>query len=103
MSQTHVQMRIWWDVRPEQANAVTAAVQRVMTAPRREAGCLTCSLVTEMTDRVSLTLAEEWDSEGTLRRHVRSARFGTVAGLMESALAPPRIEFALPGGTRGLD
>jgi hypothetical protein len=44
-----------------------------------------------------------WDSEATLQRHLRSARFGTLAALLETAITQPHVEFTLAGGTRGLD
>jgi hypothetical protein len=56
-----------------------------------------------MGDHVTLRLREAWDSEASLRRHVCSSRFETLAGLLETALEPPRIEFALEGRTRGMD
>jgi quinol monooxygenase YgiN len=52
---------------------------------------------------VTVQFVESWESEEGLKRHVRSDRFVTLAGLMESATEAPRVEFALPGGTRGLD
>jgi hypothetical protein len=52
---------------------------------------------------VTVRFDEDWDSEESLRRHVRSRSFTTLAGLLESALDPPRIAFVLPGGKRGLD
>ena len=97
------QLRVEWSVLPQQVRSVGAAVHAVMSESRREDGCLNCSLATEMGEAVTLRLVEVWDSEESLRRHVRSSRFETLAGLVESALAPPRIEFVLPWGTRGLE
>jgi hypothetical protein len=44
-----------------------------------------------------------WDSEPSLRRHVQSRRFSTLAGLLETAIAPPRFEIAVDGRVRGFD
>lgn len=103
MTSDPVQSRIEWSVRQPQAVAVGSAAHGVMHASRREAGCVTCSLATRMAERVTFTLVEEWDSEADLRRHLASPTFEALAGLLESALEAPRIEFALASGIRGLD
>jgi quinol monooxygenase YgiN len=103
MTPGQVELRAEWCVLPQQVSAVTAAVYTVLAETRREQGCLTCSLSTDMGEYATLRLAESWDSEDSLRRHVRSPRFEALAGVMESAFAPPRVEFVLPGGTRGLE
>ncbi len=100
-AQVHLSVR--WCLRPEQGDAVLAALQWLMTATRREPGCVTCAVSTEMRDRIHVSLSETWDSEDSLRRHVRRGRFGKLAGLLESATEPPEFVFALPQGRRGLD
>ena len=103
MSSTPVRMTVEWTVRPEQFRSVATALHSVMMATRAEPGCLNCSLATELGKRVTIQFVEAWESEESLKRHVRSDRFVTLAGLMESATEAPRVEFALPGGPRGLD
>ena len=98
-----VELRVEWNVRPQQASAVGIAVQSVVNASRRERGCLTCSLATELGDPVTLRLREVWDSELSLRRHVQSRRFATLAGLLETAIEAPRFEVAVDGRVRGFD
>ena len=100
-AQVHLSVR--WCLRPEQADAVIAALQSLMTATRREPGCVTCAVSTEMRDRIHVSLSETWDSEDSLRWHVRRGRFGKLAGLLESAMEQPEFVFALPHGRRGLD
>ena len=87
---------------PPQANAVGTVVHAVLADTRREPGCLNCSLATDMGDS-SPCGSRGVGFRGRLRRHVRSARFEALAGVMESAFAPPRVEFVLPTGTRGLE
>jgi quinol monooxygenase YgiN len=96
-------MTVEWTVRPEQFRSIATALHSVMMATRAEPGCLNCSLATELGKRVTVQFVESWESEEGLKRHVQSDRFVTLAGLMESATEAPRVEFALPGGTRGLD
>jgi len=96
-------MRVEWKVLPQQASAVAAAVQSVVNASRRERGCLTCSLATELDDPVILRVREVWDSEPSLRCNIQSRRFAILAGLLETAIEPPRFEVTVNGRTRGFD
>ena len=103
MSSPPVRMTVEWTVRPEQFRSVATALHSVMMATRAEPGCLNCSLATELGKRVTIQFVEAWESEESLKRHVRSDRFVTLAGLMESSTEAPRVDFALPSGPRGLD
>ena len=103
MSSPPVRMTVEWTVRPEQFRSVATALHSIMMATRAEPGCLNCSLATELGKRVTIQFVEAWESEESLKRHVRSDRFVTLAGLMESATEAPRVDFALPSGPRGLD
>jgi quinol monooxygenase YgiN len=103
MTDGQAQLRAEWSVLPQQVSAVSAAVHAVLAETRGEPGCLKCSLSTEMGEFATLRLSESWDSEASLRRHVRSPLFEALAGVMESAFAPPHVEFVLPGGTRGIE
>jgi hypothetical protein len=53
--------------------------------------------------QVVIQYVENWKSETDLRRQVRSDRFSALAELIERATEHPMIEFALPGGLRGID
>lgn len=103
MAPGQVRMRVEWSVLPQQVNAVGGAVHALMAESSREPGCVTCSLSTEMGEYVTLALVTVWDSEESLRLYVRSPRFQMLASVMESAFAPPRVEFVLPSGTRGFE
>jgi len=95
MSSLPVRMTVEWTVRPEQFRPSRRHCTRHDGHPRR-ARMHQCSLATELDQKVTLHFAEAWDSEESLKRHVRSDRFVTLAGLMESATEAPRVEFALP-------
>ena len=56
-----------------------------------------------MSDQGTVCYVEEWQSEADLRRRLESHAFISLATLIDDATDPPRIEFKLPGGTRGLD
>jgi quinol monooxygenase YgiN len=98
-----VRMTLRWFTSIGQAHRITIALHSMMNETRGLHGCIGCSVSTRIRDRGMVRYVEEWQSEEDLRLRLRSSAFVGVASLMESGVKPPRIEFALPGGTRGLD
>ena len=68
------------------------ALRSLMVPTRRERGFVSCQLLlsSESCDPMRIS-------------YVESDRFSRLLELMESALEPPQLEFALGNGTRGLD
>ena len=98
-----VRMTADWTVSRGEMEVVSAAMQRLMIATRAEPGCVSCSLATQLGERTGFHYEEEWRTEDDLIMQLRSGRFAKLAHLMESAMERPRIEFLLPGGTRGIE
>jgi len=96
-------MTVRWFVAPHELLAISGALNTLMVAGRAEPGCLSCHLSTDVGSRVELEYFEEWQGEEDLKRQVRSNRFARIVELMERATERPQIEFALPGGNRGID
>jgi len=96
-------MTVSWLTPIGQAQRITVALHSMIDQTRAVHGCLGCSITTRIGKRALVRYTEEWESEEDLRRRVRSSAFTGVAALMESAIKPPRVEFALQSGTRGLD
>jgi hypothetical protein len=46
---------------------------------------------------------EEWDEAGELRLQFRTARFARLLEVLETAAAPPVVEFKDVSGTHGLE
>lgn len=103
MACSPVRMLVEWHVPAGQAPPIAAAVQSVMMTTREQRGCLGCTLSTDARERFTLHYEESWATEQDLKRQLISERFSELAGLIESATEAPRIEFALPAGTRGLE
>ena len=101
---TTVQMTVEWFVPLGQARSITSALNSLMGDIRTARGCVRCSVSTGMSDQGTVRYVEEWQSEGDLRRRLTSPAF-LVARRARSTMRPsaPRVEFKLPGGTRGLD
>jgi quinol monooxygenase YgiN len=66
---------------------------------RLEPGCLTC---TAWVSHEGVNYVEEWASEADMRRRVRSDRFTSLLGIVESA-EEPRVQFDFVTSTRGID
>lgn len=98
-----VRMTVSWFTPIGQAHRITMALHSMMDETRALHGCVGCSVSTRIRARGTVRYVEEWQTEEDLRRRVKSRSFTGLAALMEYAGKPPRIEFALPGGTRGLD
>lgn len=66
-----------------------------------EPGCLRCCVWVDPDSTVQY--AEEWATEADLRRHVRSDRFTSLLGVLESAPERPQIQFDFVTSSRGLE
>ena len=98
-----VRMAAEWSVPRGEMGAINTALQSLMVQTRAAPGCLGCSLSTKLGERAGFHYVEEWRTEDDLIHQLRSERFSKLAHLMESAMEHPHIEFALPGGTRGME
>jgi quinol monooxygenase YgiN len=96
-------LNLEWDVPAGKVAVLAPALHELMPSTRLQPGCLGCAVGTRAGDRVTIRYDEDWESEESLRRHVCSRSFTALAGLLELALNPPRIDFVLPGGKRGID
>jgi quinol monooxygenase YgiN len=96
-------MTVQWCVLPRESAPIVAALHALMVAVRAEPGCLVCQLSTEVGRDVALCYVEEWKDEEDLKRQLGSTRFARLAELLERADEPPRVEFTLPSGVRGLE
>jgi quinol monooxygenase YgiN len=77
---------------------------RVLAWPTRiEPGCLGCRVWAEESDQRTVRYVEEWATEGAMRLRVRSRRFTQLLEVLESAPAPPIVQFDFVTETRGLD
>jgi quinol monooxygenase YgiN len=77
---------------------------RLLASPTRvEPGCLGCRVWTEEAEESTVRYVEEWATEEAMRRRVRSAPFTQLLEVLESAVAPPCVQFDFVAETRGLD
>ena len=103
MSFTHVRMTLEWLIPIGQTRSITMALHSLASDVRSTAGCVSCSVSTEMANRGVVRYVEEWETEEDLRLRVSADAFAPLIALLEEAADPPRVEFALPRGTRGFE
>ena len=77
------------------------ALRFLMSGTRLESGCRGCSVWIDPDS--TLQYVEEWETEADMRQRVRSPRFTSLLGLIESADGTPRVQFDFVTSTRGLD
>ena len=77
---------------------------RLLASPTRaEPGCLGCRVWIDDAEEFAVRYVEEWATEEALRLRVRSRPFTRLLEVLESAPAPPDIQFDFVTQTRGLD
>lgn len=77
------------------------ALRYLRIGTQLEPGCLRCSVWSE--PDASIHYMEEWATEDDLARHVRSPRFTSLLGVLESAPERPQVTFDFVTATRGLE
>jgi quinol monooxygenase YgiN len=70
---------------------------------RVEPGCLGCGIYQEVGNADVLLYVEEWETQEHLERHVRSARYERLLGVMEAAAKPPQLRYHVVCGVKGLE
>lgn len=85
----------------QSAQKLLEAFRFLMVSTRLEHGCLGCSAWID--GDLMVRYVEEWATEADMRRRVRSSAFVSLLAIMESAQAPPEVQFDFVTTTRGLD
>jgi len=96
-----VRLTVAIKVTPRQERDVLDALRFIKLGTLLEPGCLTCTAWTE--PDATVHYVEEWAGEADLRRHVRSDRFTSLLGILETSAEPPRVQFHFVQETRGLE
>jgi quinol monooxygenase YgiN len=96
-------MLVEWVVPLGETRPITIALHTVAADTRTLRGCVGCSVTTDIRQAGAVRYVEEWKTEEDLRRRLKADTFAQLVTLIEHASQPPRIEFTLPQGTRGLD
>jgi quinol monooxygenase YgiN len=77
------------------------ALRFLMLGIRLQPGCRECSVWVDPESTVHYI--EEFETEADMQQRVRSAKFTSLLGVIESAHQPPSVQFDFVTTSRGLD
>src|SRR6476469_8474803 len=97
--------QLWLRLRAQagKTHEMLQALRSVMLPVQFEAGCLGCQLYAEIGEPDSLCYLEDWSTREHLEQDIRSARFGRLLAVIESAAVSPTFEVRLISEARGWD
>jgi quinol monooxygenase YgiN len=99
----NARMAIEWFVPLGQARPLTMALHSLAAEVRTLHGCRGCSVSTDLANQGTVRYVEDWQTEDDLQGRLQAETFAHLATLIEDAINPPRVEFSLPSGSRGLN
>lgn len=89
--------------RSDSLPATVQALTTVMLQARLERACEDSRLYAEIGNPQSLRYVEQWETLQALASQLRSARFGMLLAIMETASEPPELEMRTIADPRGLE
>jgi quinol monooxygenase YgiN len=98
-----VQLVLKLRVTPGKVSDVIRALRAVALAGQLNRGGVRAQASCDVADPDTVHYLEEWQTPDDAAREVRSARFGRLLELMETAVEPPELQFQFITGVRGLD
>jgi quinol monooxygenase YgiN len=98
-----VQLRLTLRVTPDKISDVIRTLRAVTLAGQLNPGGIRAQTACDVGDPGTVHYLEEWQTPQDAAREVRSARFGRLLELMETAVEPPELQFQFITETRGLD
>jgi quinol monooxygenase YgiN len=74
-------VRITMDVLPEKQKEVVQTLLSMVNPMKKEMGCRSYSLFSNMADKNLLCVLQEWENREKLDRHLNSDMFGVLLGI----------------------
>ena len=84
-------VRITMNVLPEKQKEVVQTLLSMIGPMEKEVGCLSYSLLCDMTDNNLLSVLEEWENRENLDHHLKSDIFGVLLGTKSLLCRPHGI------------
>ncbi len=81
------------DVLSEKRMELSQTIASLIGSIRTEKGCLRCNFCQNIEDENELYLIEEWDTQESLKGHLRSDCFRVLRGAMNLLRAPYEMVF----------
>jgi quinol monooxygenase YgiN len=82
---------------------VLQALSSVRGPTEAYAGCRSCRAYQDVEDGNAFVLLQEWSTNATLARYLRSDLYRTILAVMESASEPPELRFDTIAETAGVE
>jgi len=89
--------------RPEQVGAACQLLSSAAGQIREKSGCCSCHVGGDLLDPDVVWYAEEWASEDSLQRNVRSEDFFRVLVAMDMAVVEPEVRVGQSQCRSGMD
>lgn len=96
-------VRITMSVLPEKQLEVMQTLVSMIEPTEMETGCLSYAVFSDIEDRNSLSLLEEWESREHLDHHIMSHRFGVLLGTKALLSEPPTIQIHTVSRSEGIE
>lgn len=88
---------------PNKWQEAVAILNSVIELIKLEEGCISCGLYKDLRKEGALMLAQIWENQSDLERHLRSDRFRTVLLVVEMATEYPEVRFDVIESTSGIE
>jgi quinol monooxygenase YgiN len=87
---------------PSRVGPLIEALHSVMRGVQREDGCSAVHVARDVDADEVVWYWEDWTTLAAYERYLRSDRFDRMLAVLETAAAPPQIEWRMVSETRGL-
>ena len=88
---------------PRKQQVVLDILRSVIVPTRIKSGCMDCAVYANQEEAQAILYLEQWQSQESLDRHIRSELYFRVLSAMELANEPPEIYFHEVSETKGLE
>jgi quinol monooxygenase YgiN len=88
---------------PDRRAQVLEVFHAVQGPVLAQPGCSSCHIYEEHGPEPAVVLVETWESEATLRAHIRTESYRRILGAIELSGAPPEIRFDYVSSTAGME
>ena len=88
---------------PERRAEVLEVFQNIQGPVLAQPGCAACAIYEEQGPERAVVLAESWETQEALERHLRSEAYRLILGAIELSNGQPEVRFDHVSGTEGME
>ena len=98
-----IAVRITLNVLPEKQLEVMQTLLSLVDPVGKEIGCKSYAIFSDINDKNSFCLLEEWKTREDLDHHIKSLRFGVLLGTKALLGEPPKIQIYTVTHIQGME